>query len=57
MQFIYVFSKEDKEKMEELGYELVKTNQNGNVFVFLNKDQNNFESLPVRGVFSNTLTF
>ena len=57
MQFIYVFSKEDKEKMEELGYELVKTNQNGKVFVFLNKDQNNFESLPVRGVFSNTLTF
>lgn len=55
MQFIYVFSEKDKELLEKNGYELIKSNNN--VFVFLNKDQQNFESLPVNGVFSDMLTF
>lgn len=57
MQFIYVFSKEDKDTLERLGYELVKTNRDGKVFVFCNKDQQNYDNLPVNGVFSNMLTF
>lgn len=57
MQFIYVFSKEDKDVLEKLGYELLKKSRDGKIYVFHNKDQQNFESLPVAGVFSNTLTF
>lgn len=57
LRFIYVFSKEDKEKLEKLGYELMKKCGDGDIYVFHNKDQTNFESLPVNGVFSNTLTF
>ena len=57
MQFIYVFSKEDKDVLEKLGYELVKKSQDGKIYVFHNKDQQNLESLPVAGVFTDTLTF
>lgn len=57
MQFIYVFSKEDKDVLEKLGYELVKKSQDGKIYVFHNKDQQNFESLPVTCVFTDTLTF
>lgn len=57
MQFIYVFSKQDKDVLEQLGYELVKKSQDGKIYVFYNKDQQNFESLPVAGVFTDTLTF
>lgn len=57
MQFIYVFSKEDKDVLEKLGYEMIKKSRDGKIYVFHNKDQQNFESLPVAGVFSNTLTF
>ena len=57
MQFIYVFSKNDKDVLEQLGYELIKKSQDGKIYVFQNKDQQNFESLPVAGGFTNTLTF
>ena len=55
MKFIYVFSEDDKRVLENMGYELIKTN--GKAYVFLSRDQENFDSLPVRAVFSSTLTF
>ena len=53
--FVYVMDIKAKELLESLGYELMKTN--GSVWVFLNKANQNFESLGVPCVISDTLTF
>lgn len=57
MKFIYVFGEDGKEKMLQLGYELVSSNKKNNVYVFLNQDRQNFENLDVKAVFSDMLTF
>ena len=45
MNFIYVFSKEDKESLEKRGFQLLKEHENGKIFVFLNKEPETFEDL------------
>lgn len=58
--FIYVMDIKSKELLEKLGYELLKTNGNNGeatVWVFANKDEQQFDSLDIPCVVSDTLTF
>lgn len=55
--FIYVFDKDSKEKMLELGYDLLKESEDGQRCVF-NIDENFTYSLSdVKYVMSDILTF
>ena len=63
MQFVYVMCKEDKDKMVELGYHLLKEDSRNNVWVFNNKETYTFaedDELTAAGVscvLSDMLTF
>lgn len=63
MQFVYVMRKEDKDKMEELGYTLIKEDRNNHIWVFKNKDVTTFSSedeissAGISFVLSDMLTF
>ena len=57
-KFIYVFTKEDAEKMLTMHYELLHADMSANKYVFLNKDQLDFsEHNDIRFVLSDVLTF
>ena len=63
MRFIYVMKKEDKDKMVEMGYLLIKEDKRNLIWVFENKDVTTFASedeitnAGVSFVLSDTLTF
>ena len=58
MRFIYVMNSKDKNKLEALGYNLLKADTNNSVFVFENKMNLNFElDEDIQYVLSDTLTF
>lgn len=63
MNFIYVMSEEDKNKMESLGYSLIKEDKRNHVWVFQNKDTTTFaceDEISGAGIYfvlSNMLTF
>lgn len=63
MQFVYVMRREDKDKMEELGYVLIKEDRNNHIWVFKNKDVTTFSSedeissAGISFVLSDMLTF
>lgn len=58
MRFIYVMNSKDKDKLEALGYNLLKADTNNSVFVFENKMNLNFElDEDIQYVLSDTLTF
>lgn len=61
-KFIYVFSREDCDKLTSAGYQLMKSDDKGGIYVFLNKKEDaNFDINPIEGVddvvFSSTLAF
>lgn len=58
MRFIYVMNSKDKDKLEALGYNLLKADTNNSIFVFENKMNLNFElDEEIQYVLSDTLTF
>ena len=63
MHFVYVMSRTDKAKMEDLGYELIKEDANNLVWVFKNKDVISFSDedemaqAGISFVLSDVLTF
>ena len=57
LRFIYVMNPSDKEKLELLGYELLKCDDNNSVFVFENKNALNFSLDDVPHILSDVLTF
>jgi len=58
LRFIYVMSSKDKDKLEALGYNLLKADINNSIFVFENKMNLNFElDEEIQYVLSDTLTF
>ena len=58
MRFIYVMNSKDKDKLEALGYNLLKADTNNSDFVFENKMNLNFElDEDIQYVLSDTLTF
>lgn len=63
MNFIYVRSEDDKNRLLSLGYALVKEDKRNRIWVFQNKDAKTFvrneevAEAGVKFVLSNTLTF
>jgi len=58
LRFIYVMNSKDKDKLEALGYNLLKADINNSIFVFENKMNLNFElDEEIQYVLSDTLTF
>lgn len=63
MKFIYVMSNEDKDKLINMGYNLLKEDANNNLYVFQNKDVTTFacedelDAAEIRFVLTNILTF
>jgi len=58
MNFVYVFSKQDRDKLLSLGYVLLKEDYMNNVYVFINNNFSSFQKLPVKKYsFSSVLTF
>lgn len=56
-KFIYVFTKDDKTKLLNHNYKLLKTDDENGIYIFKNKDQMCFDENEIDFVFSNTLTF
>lgn len=54
--FVYVFKTDDRDKMLENGYRLLKADDQNNIFIFEKSDAR-FEQLGVTFILSNTLTF
>lgn len=63
MNFIYVMSVKDKNKMVSLGYDLIMEDTRNSMWVFKNKDTTTFacedeiSGAGIKFVLSNTLTF
>lgn len=56
-RFIYVFSIKDRDSLLSRGYEVIKSDELNNVYVFENNNQLNFSFDDEKFfVFSNTLT-
>lgn len=55
--FIYVTNIEAKDTLLACGYNLLKSNEEKNIYVFENKSEQCFSLKPSEYVFSDTLTF
>lgn len=55
--FIYVFCEEGRDKLLSLQYEMLKSDMNNKVFVFLNKERQDFACEDFKFALSDTLTF
>lgn len=56
-KFIYVFSKEDCDRLSSRGLTLVQSDETRGVFVFLNTERMDFAEDGIRLARSDTLTF
>ena len=54
--FVYIFTEEDRDKMLENGYRLIKSDNQNNILIFENSDVR-YEQLGVTFILSNTLTY
>lgn len=57
MKFIYVFSLNDKEKLQNAGFTLLKEDAKNSIYIFANSEKMVFELDNVGHVLSNVLTF
>ena len=57
MGFIYVFNDEGRDILLARHYELLKSDEARHIYVFVNKDEQNFACDGVPYALSNTLTF
>lgn len=55
--FIYVMDTKSRDILQNLGFELLKENSAKTMWVFVNKQELNFDSLDIPCVVSDTLTF
>lgn len=55
--FLYVFGDEGRDILLSKQYELLKSDKAKQIYVFLNKDEQNFACDGVTYALSNTLTF
>lgn len=57
LRFIYVMTQNDKDKLEKMGYNLLKSDAENSIFVFENKHELCFDLNDVQHILSNILTF
>jgi len=55
--FIYVFSTQDRDKLLSKNYNLLKSDERNNIYVFENNNQLVFDNTDMKFVFSDMLTF
>lgn len=55
--FIYVFSEEGRDRLLSLQYEMLKCDEEKHIFVFLNKERQDFSCEAFKFALSDTLTF
>lgn len=55
--FVYVFSEDARDAMIEMGYTLLKSNEEGKTYVFANEMMQTFSGKDFPFVLSDTLTF
>ena len=55
--FIYVFSEEGRDILLAMKYELLKCDKQKNIYVFVNKDRQNFACAGIPYAVSDVLTF
>ena len=56
-KFIYVFNKDDRDKLISAGFKLVKNDTGGDVYIFINSGTNRYDLAEYSYVESDTLTF
>ncbi len=56
-KFIYVFNGNDRDKMLEQGYTLLKSDQVQEIFVFANKELQTFSNFDFSYILSDTITY
>lgn len=56
-KFLYVFSEKERDKLLELGYNLIKSDTECDIFVFENQDKLSFSQKTIKAAPSDTLTF
>lgn len=56
-RFIYVFSKQECDKLLALKYSLVKSDESKNIYIFENNPDLLFDLTQIDAVFSSVLTF
>lgn len=56
-KFLYVFDKDSRDILAQLGFKLLRNDENGNVFVFANRADMSFELSDMTFVRSDTLIF
>lgn len=57
LMFIYVFSTQDRDKLLLKNYNLLKSDERNNIYVFENNNQLVFDNADMKFVFSDMLTF
>lgn len=55
--FIYVFDEEGRDRLLSLQYEMLKCDNEKRIYVFLNKERQDFAANEFRYALSDTLTF
>lgn len=56
-RFIYVFSQEEKDRLLQYGFQLIKSDDEQNIFIFANNKHLDFSAEHIDVFYSNTLTF
>ena len=56
-KFIYVFSKLDRDGLINHGYTMFQSNENKDMYVFINDGRMDFSNQEIRFALSNTLSF
>lgn len=55
--FIYVFNEEGRDQLLALQYEMLKCDNEKRIYVFLNKERQDFSNNDFKFALSDTLTF
>lgn len=55
--FIYVFDEEGRDRLLSLQYEMLKCDNEKRIYVFLNKERQDFSNNDFKFALSDTLTF
>lgn len=56
-KFIYVTGRDARNRLTEMGYYLLKEDSAKQIYVFLNRDNQNFACSDIEYALSDTLTF
>lgn len=56
-KFVYVFHKDDRDELLALGYQLLKQDEERNIFIFANQEVQKFEKLKMPFVTTDIFTF